>query len=730
MMPEKLYIPTSTLNFNNLMSSESISPASFYLRRGFGYKRFEKVGPNPLDNRIILYREFPVFEIHDNELENYPMVIEIDSRNVNEDIIKENNGIYFAEETIYFNPFTTKFIFRNKQERTSTISKSEPSIETKMVPIYNNSFIIQDEYKDLITFTWEKLEIEDSKDDISPYISKDRRINKLKGFLYAYLIALNKSLSPDIVTLKKLARTLKNTLSAVITSPDCRATYSQEEQLKTLYKSINERLKKIYILPVIKEKSEKYQCDFYSLLTQEKLWESWLTQNNLSKYQIQPFYTTSKEKDVRFNNYIQNLDMLIHSVENQQKKLKANITDLPIIKNNKIVNIPEQKEFLTKLFNKYLEEAYNSDEFIQSRYEFAKSGGKVFKDELQEQWNGSQWQQYINGLLKNLNEFSAFDLKSINNITVESFAAFCQKGESDIDKLEDYLIINEIGDFRIAFSLWGIVFGFADMPKTLTNELFQSNDLKYITHIYKHIFKQMHSIELEGNLEKSDIKEQPDVAKPEKPQPVMPKEDDKTTSLKQDTQDIRRKLKDCKLKPEQLEKICTLWEQNNKSINDKLFKEIKEKVTGVGDAKVKKIKEAIGFKDDDKSKIKSSKAEQAPMNIPFEKNPIGKEFYNDRVVWEYIEELLPKDKKIQKQVKTDLTWFQENYNEKYEDVKKGSTLGNFFQNPKDNYSTINHFEKYLKKKLNVNQPWLTKIYEKVDIPRIISKLKELYLHEQ
>lgn len=30
----RLYIPTCTLNFNNILSSESISPLGFYARRG------------------------------------------------------------------------------------------------------------------------------------------------------------------------------------------------------------------------------------------------------------------------------------------------------------------------------------------------------------------------------------------------------------------------------------------------------------------------------------------------------------------------------------------------------------------------------------------------------------------------------------------------------------------------------------------------------------------------
>lgn len=166
MMANKLYIPTSTLNFNNIMSSESISPASFYELRGFGYSRFKKVDPNPLDNRIILYEEFPSFEIDDKVLENYPLVVEIDTKFIQEDVIKKYNEIYYSEETIYLNPFTTKFIFRNNQERLSTISKAEPSIEAKMVPLYYNCFVTIDEYK-VKNFIWEKTDFEDSKNDIS-----------------------------------------------------------------------------------------------------------------------------------------------------------------------------------------------------------------------------------------------------------------------------------------------------------------------------------------------------------------------------------------------------------------------------------------------------------------------------------------------------------------------------------------------------------------------------------
>src|SRR5690606_5429034 len=180
-------------------------------------------------------------------------------------------------------------------------------------------------------------------------------------------------------------------------------------------------------------------------------------------------------------------------------------------------------------------------------------------------------------------------------ITLQSFAAFCQKGESDIDKLVDYLIINEIGDFRISFSLWGIIFGFADMPKTLTNELFQSNNAEYITRIYKHIYKQLHSIELEGNLEKHENKKLQEEINAEVPKHNIAKDNEKTPSTTDYKKDLERKLKDCKLKPEQIDSICESYKKNNNMINDSFFNSVKN-IKGIGKKTLEKIKEALAYK--------------------------------------------------------------------------------------------------------------------------------------
>lgn len=514
MIPNKLYLPTSTLNFNNIMSSESISPASFYTHRRFGYKRFEKVAPNNLDNSILLYDKYPIFEIDDKELENYPLVIEIDTRAVAEDGIQEKDGVFYSTKTIYINPFSSRIIFRTRMDLTTTLSKAEPSIESKLLPLYKGQICVIS--NDIETFEWFPIDCDDLPDYDNHAVSFDIALNKLKGMLYGYLLGANESSSQDVVTLKRNVKELHNSLAAIVASPSGRATEYQQQQLENLYSGINQNLYKLSgiesrINEIIAQKTEVYKTPlFVDILKGEGFYQEWFRRQvagmNIKCRQINPFYLSHQSE-----NKVEELDRYIDDIENviqtYDVKTKVEISQLPIIRNHRIVEIPEQKSSLALLFNEYLDEMWNGTEFLSSRYEFAKVGGKFFREQSGDKWENSPARSYINSLLKNLNEYTEFDLNSTESDILKSFAAFCQKGEADIDKLRDYLISNGIGDFRIAFALWGLVFGFAEMPKTLTNELYESRDNQYLSECYKYIHKQLHSIELEGTLDRETKEE-------------------------------------------------------------------------------------------------------------------------------------------------------------------------------------------------------------------------------
>lgn len=674
----KLYIPTTTLNFNNIMSSESISPASFYTRRQFGYKRFEKVEPNNLDNRIILYDKYPEFHINNKELESYPMVIEVDTKTIKEDALKEyKDGVYYSEETIYLNPFTTKIFFGNENEKRSTLSKAEPSIETKMVPIYENRFCKKN--SDIKNFEWKNIKIEDTTTDNSTYISKDCKINKLKGFFYAYILAANKSLSIEVVALKKYTKELRNILSAVITSPDGKATYKQDEQLNILYKAINNALYRAEGLDkklkeIITQKQEYYKIhNFTEILQGEGLFDFWQQQQNLKQsFKLQSFNFYQKEKEKALDKYISSLEIQINNYANKNSIMikRGQFPELQhCSKIESIPEMPDKEKFLSDLFNKYLAEAYNSDGFIQSRYDFAFAGGKIFRDTIpSDKWERSPIRKYINGLLSNLKDYSAFEINSDENLTLKSFAAFCQKGESDIDKLEDYLISNEIGDFRIAFSLWGIVFGFANMPKTLTKDLFLSDNLDYISEVYKYIYEQVHDIKLEGVLGREQVKEYA-TADPEMNEQVR-----KEITTKQQANEIeteyREKLKQ-KIKEPQIDLVINVLKENHFLIDKSL--ELISKIRGFGKTSktFNTIKECLKS-----NHQKSIQKQELTLKLDFP-------FYSDDKAWIYIENLPYKNQKIREKIKKNLKTIQEGYRSNGYYDKRGD--------PKDNKKVIDHF---------------------------------------
>ncbi|HZK68824.1 MAG TPA: hypothetical protein VFC36_04415, partial [Paludibacter sp.] len=102
---------------------------------------------------------------------------------------------------------------------------------------------------------------------------------------------------------------------------------------------------------------------------------------------------------------------------------------------------------------------------------------------------------YINSLLDNIESYQPFDIKSHSSEVIQSFTAFILKGE-DLEKLKDFLIANNIPDFRISFGIWGATFGFASIPKTISNS-FLTSDYVYLSSFFKDLTKQLFNYDLD-----------------------------------------------------------------------------------------------------------------------------------------------------------------------------------------------------------------------------------------
>ena len=528
----KLFIPTCTLNFNNIFSTESISPKAHYATRGFGNRRYYSVEANNLDLAVTLYSKYPVFQVEDADLENYPMVIEIDTDDYESNkfnLSGSNNGIetYTCASTIYLNPFHCFIYFDSYEARQGVLTKAEQSLENKFSKLYSpNLRIWRHEVKgtwskgwDLFTkteqteFLWnatyaptKAITCSDKRDDAY--------IDRLKGFLYCYLIGANLSVSKEIGELKAIAKVLRNTLSAVINSPEHRPTEKQDDILVENIKRFN---------AIFKEKDETAKQN------KEKI-ENYLKQNPLgisikesvsfleycnvyndfrNKLHLSPAYDandlwTSVEY-VTQDAYTMALDKLNRAVlqveaselSKKEKKHLANLIQVDANKHIHIVDTSFKSDFYEKLVQSLLYLEYKKimkENGVEEPLAIAFNGGNILQQIMGENWKNSPIRVYVNSLLSHFQDNTGFDLFSIENDVPISFAAFCQKGDN-IDRLKDYLVQNGIGNYKLAFGLYGATRGFASLPKTFTSALI--NGVKdYYKEVWLTIYEYLFDIKI------------------------------------------------------------------------------------------------------------------------------------------------------------------------------------------------------------------------------------------
>lgn len=527
----KLYIPTCTLNFNNIFSTESISPKADYLKRGFGNKRFYSVEANSLDGVVLLYSKYPRYNVENTELENYSMVIEIESEDYpNGTITKQfsNLGVdvFASASTIYLNPFHTKVYFDSYIERQGVLTKAAQSLENKFEKLYEANLVVKpqpqkgfiDSIKDMFSkneedeFDWDTSYLPEEINAEIADIETDRKIDCIKGFFYCYQIGANMTVSPDVAELKSLARKMRNTLSAIINSPTHTPSELQDESLTNDIKEFNRIYSDVDEDAIYNTNAIKIRLSNNPLkLEQQEIIHllEWLGvyQDFCSKLHLRKIYNANDLwKCVEFyspeayNSAVDTLNGIVRKVELRSiaKGKKNDIKDLVQLGYDKQIHVVDSSiktEFYDGLINSQINNEYNlfkNENGVDEPLAIAFTGGRILKQIMGDKWENSKWALYINALLNHLQESSAFDLYSVDNEVLNSFAAFCQKGDN-IDRLSEYLVQCGFNNYRVAFGLYGATRGFASLPKTFTSILI-NGDREYFKTFAIELHKQLFGI--------------------------------------------------------------------------------------------------------------------------------------------------------------------------------------------------------------------------------------------
>lgn len=529
----KLYIPTCTLNFNNILSSESISPLGFYARRGFGNKRFYPVCANNKEQVIILYSKYPRFEIEENDLENYPMVIEIETDDYKDGFFekaKEHDGVetYLCYHTINLNPFHCRIYFNSYQERQGVLSKAEQSLENKFYKLYAPNIDVKPKEKKTFFGVTKDLFTQSDKDDFlwnlsyvnfkiknEPIdVSRDVLLDRIKGFIYCYLIGANSSVSNEVGKLKALSRKLRNTLSAVVNSPDKRPTQAQDDailngirEFNEIYSSIDEDTiwnKNLLELKLSDNPQGLSTKDAKNLLHYWGVYDAFCNKLPLRRvYDANELWSCLEYVSPEtFSRVIDNMNSAIRKLEakdNAQREKYA-IEELLNVDDNLSLHILDtsyQSSFYKNLICSQFMAEYKSvmeENGVEEPLAQAYNGGMILRNMLGDKWDSNPASAYVGALLNHFQENSAFDLFAIENDVLSSFAAFCQKGDN-IDRLVEYLVQVGFCNYKLAYGIYGATRGFTSLPKTFTSVLINGNK-DYYQSFASNVWRMLNGIEI------------------------------------------------------------------------------------------------------------------------------------------------------------------------------------------------------------------------------------------
>ena len=708
----KLYIPTTTLNFNNILSSETISPKAFYERRGYGYKRWETVPENGLENGILLYKKPFSFCRPNNGLDDYPMLIELE---MDESEIAEiepcGDWGYKSSHSLMLTPVTTRFIFFSEGHKRIAMSKSETSAETKLTRLYCGRLSVESYPESSLEYDVADFETPDNE-----ALETDKRQNTIKGFAYGYTIG--RMLSRTEPGVKKLnARyDVRDIVASIMSGGEGVVTKEQDETLaRDLLLFDN------YYVSLLGKIGKETADVAYSLLEKQSS-----GYNSKRKEYLSYLRKCLSEKE-KWDSLQQWITKFINEAEAERAD-DYNIFDDDgqaeiAVMHGKLTKIDAESKYIDE-YKMLVNDVFTSDGYNGKvstfRMDLANDVTKCVKKKYEDKWEASEIRTYLNAM-RHYVAGEQFTQPWTDGV-LSSITAVIMKGE-DWEGLFRFMVSKGMCNYRYAFGLYGALNGFANLTRDFTDILFAFENKQYVWNIYKEVYRQLTGIELKmetksmdwatvSSLKESNVGKSvaPDMVEDAIQGVISQLEDNGVKGLK----GKKRKIFVCAYREAGGNLKATLeaikkeegWKTDCKRLLKDLFGSVNVSLNVSGRRRKQSTEQMLRFDND---------------------TQIRRDFYNDMNAYNHIYEFL-NDANELKQVREDLSWFQDNYKNEYFDRRRNVLRKGIYVNrPKDNENVIRHFGEYLNGKKNSKEDWLRKKYANVKIDQIIAELRKVYL---
>lgn len=770
----KYYIPTSSLNFNNILSTESLSPKSFYERRGFGYSRWFTVEENSIEHLTLLYDKPHMFERPQSDIEDHPMLIEID---VDDEFPKVADGVFYSDRTIYLNPWQTKFIFFTEKDKTTALSLSDSSLETKLVRLYQRKIYVH-QFEG--TFPIVQKDSIAHISDIDSLVEEDYVINKMKGLLYGYYIGANLSSTKENVQKLDALREIQNIFSSVVSSYDKTPSNAQRSRLNELFDYLDSQ-QPIYA-DLEKEVGNRLLVDRIFSIFKRHGYEFTSIDRTKLIYGLQND-GENNQSITWINREIARAKSLM---ESSKIKLNPDAAEIIVSSKDKVVaSNAIADNLMSNLFVCWVNEVLCSRSF-NGKINSIKEGlsdeiTKSAKNVIGSDWENSPVRTYLNQLRRHVRgeEFN----QSWDNGVLSSISAVLIKGD-EWEQLLNFMQSKGMYDYRIAFALYGVLNGFANMTRDFT-DLLLTTDSIYLSKVYREMYGQLleKSIPETTNTPSAIETKKPEEEKVEEEMRkiVLQNPEEKTLKdwqneirvfaasvVKRDKQKLLNSLEDAFAQNGDNQDYfvfitmldnfegwkpgkngpSTAWtrlqEHYVPDYNQRIGKPAKKQsqskkptqqekglfdgfVDGLQNVAQSVINAFTG--DEDKTgkedlKQESSSTKKANQAV----SRVGKSILEDKT-WIYECSTLISDSRANRQFIEDMEWFVGNHNDTYYDKKKGKVPGYYAGHDRTNERVLERIRAYMDNKLkprNEKMKWLAEIYANIPINKIINYISTIY----
>ncbi len=489
----KYYIPTSSLNLDNILQSECILPLSHYNQRISGYKYFEQIEELRSASGIVMFN-YPVqFTINDIGRYNFPILIELEDDTQTSDIQRINNieGGFQCTHEISLTPLNCRIYFFSERAYKLTIVNTQSNKAIK----YFKDFNIKTNASQLKLRQMPRLE---QYPPINISMFEDSFIDKQKGGLYAYLLGGQLSVSKNIAVQLRLSQEIYDILTNLISVPSNTSFFG--EKLSNLIKEYSE-------VDIIEKKNQElFNKQFDNILGKRvkflkgclidflKLIDCWdvVYQSLCRRWNcdlLPKQIGLWTEKDfAELRNKIERRTNEAYKAHSSLSSI-ANLSNIHIVANNlefseaKLVNIA---------IKHIMKESVTSETLSANRLEFYTSIMTEIVSLLKNQMGETNWAEsferaYVNSLYNHIADpMSPFVLNSIDNIELKSIAAFILRGHSYKD-LINYMKLSEMENYKYALSLWGVLTGYLEMNRDILSKVLSIDNYKMI---YKKIYNR------------------------------------------------------------------------------------------------------------------------------------------------------------------------------------------------------------------------------------------------